>query len=368
MTRVPEFNPSRLTLARKRRGMTMTKLASKVGVELRSVSAYEKGEYRPEDENVDRLARTLAFPRTFFFGPDLDEPSPDVASFRALKRMTAAQRDTALGSGALALLLNSWVEKRFDLPRASLPDLSRERNPEAAAEQLRREWGLGELPMKNAVHLLESKGVRVFSLAIDATEVDAFSMWRQNTPYVFLNTSKSAEHSRFDAAHELGHLVLHRHGSPQGQDAEREANAFASAFLMPRSTVLAVSPIFTTVDRLIEMKKYWNVSVAALAYRMQTLGILSEWQYRTVAIEISQRGYRKKEPDPAQRETSQVFAKVAAALREDGISKGTIAAELDIPVQEIEQLVFGLLVTGVAATADGGKSSGRTRPKLYVVK
>src|ERR1700722_15291970 len=130
MTGFLEFNPSRLTLARKRRGMTKTKLASKIGVELRSMSAYENGEFRPEDENVDRLARTLAFPRSFFFGGDLDEPTPDVASFRALKRMTAAQRDTALGSGAMALLLNSWVEKRFDLPRASLPDLSRERNPE----------------------------------------------------------------------------------------------------------------------------------------------------------------------------------------------------------------------------------------------
>jgi hypothetical protein len=101
---------------------------------------------------------------------------------------------------------------------------------------------------------------------------------------------------------------------------------------------------------------------------MQTLGILSEWQYRTVAIEISQRGYRKKEPAPAQRESSQVFSKVSAALREDGISKGAIAAELDIPVQEIEQLVFGLLVTGVAGTAAGGKSTGRARPKLYFVQ
>jgi len=41
---------------------------------------------------------------------------------------------------------------------------------------------------------------------------------------------------------------------------------------MPRSMVLAVAPRFTTVDRLIELKKIWNVSVAALAYRMHTAG------------------------------------------------------------------------------------------------
>src|ERR1019366_9779137 len=173
----------------------------------------------------------------------------------------------------------------------------------------------------------ESRGVRVFSLAIDAAEVDAFSMWRQDAPFVFLNTAKSAEHGRFDGGHELGHLVMHRHGPPQGQDAEREANAFASAFLMPRSTVLAVAPRFTTVDRLIELKKIWNVSVAALAYRMHTLDVMSDWQYRNVAIELSQRGYRKTEPAPSPRETSQIFAKVAAALREDGIAKDAVAAE-----------------------------------------
>lgn len=90
---------------------------------------------------------------------------------------------------------------------------------------------------------------------VDAAEVDAFSMWRQSTPFVFLNTKKSAEHSRFDAAHELGHLVLHRHGSPQGREAEREANAFASAFLMPRASVLAYAPRMATIDHLIKLKK-----------------------------------------------------------------------------------------------------------------
>lgn len=368
MGEVP-FNPSRLRLARKRRGMTMTKLASKIGVELRSISGYENSEFGPDEQNVQRLASTLVFPREFFYGPDLDEPSPDAASFRALKRMTAGQRDSALGSGALALLLNSWIEQRFTLPSTALPDLGRERDPEAAAEQLRRIWGLGELPIKNVVHLLESKGVRVFSLAIDAAEVDAFSMWRQDTPFVFLNTAKSAEHGRFDGSHELGHLVLHRHGAPQGQNAEREANAFASAFLMPRSTVLALAPRFVTVDRLVELKKYWNVSVAALAYRMHVLGIMSDWQYRTVAIELSQRGYRTNEPMPSPRETSQVLAKVTAALREDGISKDDIATALNIPVQEIEQLVFGLLVTGITGDATIVASPPtRKRARLRVVK
>ena len=362
------YNPSRLLLARKRRGLTMTRLAALIGVEPRSISAYEKGEFNPDQERLNRIAKVLQFPASFFLGDDLDELSPDIASFRALSRMTAAQRDTALGAGAIALLLNTWIENRFDLPRAELPDLSREGTPEGAADSMRRLWGLGELPVKNTVHLLESKGVRVYSLAVDAAEVDAFSMWRQNTPFVFLNTMKSAEHSRFDAIHELGHLVLHRHGAPQGQEAEREANAFASAFLMPRASVLAVAPRLSTVDQLVKLKKYWTVSVAALAYRLHTVNILTDWHYRTLCIEIASRGYRRREPEESQRETSQILAKVFAALRNEKVSKTDIAKELRIPVDEIDQLVFGLAITGVAgASASDGSSRQRMRPMLRLV-
>lgn len=222
----------------------MTRLASLIGVDVRSVSAWENGEYQPDLDRVHDLAKALRFPVSFFFGDDLPQLASGGASFRAMSKMTASQRDMALGGGTIALLLNDWIEARFSLPDPDLPNLTHGLIPEAAADSVRRCWGLGELPVKNMVHLLESKGVRVFSLSVDALEVDAYSTWRGNTPFVFLNTKKSAEHSRFDAAHELGHLVLHRHGAPTGQVAEREAQAFASAFLMPRASVLANASTF----------------------------------------------------------------------------------------------------------------------------
>ncbi len=366
---VPEaFNPSRLTLARRRRGFTMTRLAELVGVDLRSVSAYEKrGEFNPEADKLTLIAKALRFPLSFFHGDDLEELSPDSASFRAMSKMTAAQRDMALGEGTLALLLSDWIGARFELPPVNLPNLSREGGAEAAADAIRRSWGLGELPVKNMVHLLESKGVRVFSLAIDAVEVDAFSMWHAKTPFVFLNTRKSSEHNRFDAAHELGHLVMHGHGAPQGQEAEREANAFASAFLMPRSSVLGNAPRLATVNHLVKLKKYWTVSVAALAFRLHTVGLLSDWHYRTLCMEIAKRGFRKREPEEAQRETSQVLAKVFAALRDEGIGKKEIAADLRVSSEEIEQLVFGLAITGLSNVAVPGPSLPRKQVNLRLV-
>jgi Zn-dependent peptidase ImmA (M78 family)/DNA-binding XRE family transcriptional regulator len=361
------FNPSRLRLARKRRGLTMTRLAELIGVEPRSISAYENGEFAPDAERRELLAKRLRFPESFFTGDDLEELSPDAASFRALSKMTAAKRDVALGAGTIALLLNDWIEERFELPKANLPDLSQEGGPEAAAAAIRQLWGLGELPVKNMVHLLESRGVRVFSLAIDAKEVDAFSMWHENTPFVFLNTMKSAEHSRFDAAHELGHLLLHRHGEPQGQEAEREAHSFAAAFLMPRGSVLAHAPKFATADHLVRLKKYWTVSVAALAYRLHAVEVLSEWHYRQIYIAIAKRGYRSREPEEAPRETSQVLAKVFAALRDESVAKRDIAAQLHITPEEIEQLVFGLALTGLSGAPGPQGATSRKRGQLRVV-
>jgi Zn-dependent peptidase ImmA (M78 family)/DNA-binding XRE family transcriptional regulator len=345
------FNPARLTVARKRRGFTKIELAGKIGVDLRSIVAYEAGTFAPRADTFDRIESVLGFGREFFYRNDLEELNPDGASFRAMSKMSTYKRDMALAQGAIAIDLCTWLEKRFVLPSANLPDLSREPTPEEAADSLRRYWGIGELPVKNMIHLLESKGVRVFSLSIDAREVDAFSMWRDATPFVFLNTQKTAEHSRFDAAHELGHLVLHRHAAPHGREAEREADAFASAFLMPRGSVLAHAPRFATLPVLIKLKKTWITSLAALTYRLHSVGALSDWNYRGLYIEIGKRGYRMTEPEEAPRETSQVLAKMFAALYEDGVTRADIAQELCIPVSELEQLVFGLVMTGI----EGGR-------------
>ncbi len=367
MSDVPEFNPKRLTLARRRRGLTKTKLASLLGVEVRSITAYENDEFRPEPERLQKLASVLRFPERFFAGDDLEEIAPDIVSFRSMSKMTAGQRDSALGAGAIALLLNDWIDERFDLPQAALPDLSQESSPEAAADTLRRLWGLGELPIKNMIHLLEARGVRVFSLSIDTAQLDAFSMWHADTPFVFLNTKKSCEHSRFDVGHELGHLVLHRHAGAKGQEAEREANAFASAFLMPRASVLANAPHMATVDQLARHKVYWTTSVAALAYRLHDVGLVTDWHYRMLCIEIAKRGYRKKEPNEAPHETSQVLAKIFSALREEGVTKTDIASTLAVHAEEIDQLVFGLAITALSSTPGAKASSIRQRPVLQVI-
>ena len=346
------FNPTRLDLARRRRGMTKKQLAEQLEVSTRMLNQYERGDSAPSDATMKKLAAVLRFPADFFFGDTVEEPSVAGVSFRALSAMTARQRDQAIGSASLAILLDDWITERFDLPTPDVPRFdSTTTDPELAAAGVREAWGLGERRVPNIVHLLERHGVRVFSLVQDCVEVDAFSFWRNGRPYVFLNSLKTPERSRMDAAHELGHLVMHTHGGPEGRQAETEAQAFGSAFLMPQRSVLADAPRSANVRQIIAAKKRWGVSAMNLTHRMHKLGLLSEWEARSAYIQLGQLGYRSGEPNGMPRETSQVLGKVFSAMREEGVSKRTISRDLGLPLDEINRAAFGLAV----AHGDGGE-------------
>jgi Zn-dependent peptidase ImmA (M78 family)/DNA-binding XRE family transcriptional regulator len=359
------FNPLRLSLARRRRKFTKKGLAEALGFDQKTIIRYESGEVEPPAESIEALTKALDFPERFFFGEDIDEPQAEAASFRSLSSMPARERDSALAAGALAFLLSDWIDDRFRLPQQDILDLKEGADPESAARMVRQKWDLGERPIKNIVHLLESKGVRVFSLAENTKTVDAFSMWRREQPFVFLNTTKTAERSRFDAAHELGHLVLHKHGGPQGGRAvEDEANQFASAFLMPEAEVRAKMPRVGFLNQIVEGKKYWKVSVAALNYRLHKLGITTDWQYRNFCIQIAER-FRISEPYSIDREVSIVWEKVLTQLRESGVTKQHIADELALPVFEVENLVFRL--TRMQSIDGRGIGGGKSIANLTVV-
>lgn len=337
------FNPRRLSLARKRRRLTGKRLADLAGLSAVTISRIENGENEPDEASVSALADALGYPVDFFFSDDPDELDTDAVSFRSLSKMSAKERDAAIGAGCLGIELSDWLDSQFNLPPAHIIDLSYEENPEVAARALRDFWGIGERPIANMLKLLEAKGIRVFSLSEATKTVDAFSFWRNERPFIFLNNYKTAEHSIFDSAHELCHLVMHRHaGTQSSRTAERDANLFASAFLMPENDVRSRMPSFIKVDLILKAKFRWRVSAMALAYRLHTLGLLSEWQYKSACIELGRRGYRTGEPGGLERETSTIWRKVLAQLWSERLTKQDIAGQLHLPPDELEGLIWGL--------------------------
>jgi Zn-dependent peptidase ImmA (M78 family)/transcriptional regulator with XRE-family HTH domain len=360
------FNQSRLKVARQRAALTRKELAKRIGVEPRAVTGFETGQYMPTADKVARIARTTGFPEKFFEEDDIELLSASGVSFRSMTKMTAKQRDAAVAAGSIAFVLNDWVDQKFDLVAPDVPDY-RDANPEAAALSLRQYWGLGERPIKNMVHLLESKGIRVFSLSENCVEVDAYSVWRGLRPFIFLNMGKSGERRRFDAAHELAHLVLHRHATPNGAEVEKEAHAFAGAFLMPTASMKAIGRVIPTLDYILQLKKKWIVSAAAMTLRLHEVGHLTYYHYNRLFVELSRKGFRTTEPFGVKPETSQVWQKVFADLRKDDRGVQFIADDLCLPSDEIVKLVFGLVMIGLPA---GGQPTGQRHigPNLRVVK
>ncbi len=366
-----EFNPSRLVLARKRRGLSKALLSEKSKVSNRSLGYYESGQITPSDETIQSLSETLQFPTSFFFESGVDEIECDSASFRSLSSMTASLRDTALASGTLAVSLENWISGQFDLPKLNLPKLNN-LDPETSAEILRVEWGIGQRPIRNIMHLAEANGIRVFSLPIDSASVDAFSVWHNKTPFIFLNPMKSGERGRMDVGHETGHLCMHRKGIPRSRQAELEADRFASAFLMPAKDVLANVPRNLTLNTIQKLKKRYKVSAIALVVRLRHLDVLTEWQYRSFCIELSQTGQRKKEKNGIPREDSQVLGKVFGVLRSEGISRNSIARKLCITPTELNSLIAGLIMSAVPERSDNNEFLDKSsefpdKPKLTLV-
>jgi Zn-dependent peptidase ImmA (M78 family) len=278
--------------------------------------------------------------------------------------------DAALASGAIAFMLDDWIAKAYNRPEPHLLDLQAV-DPHMAATLLRQHWRLGDKPIANMIHLLEANGVRVFSLAENTKEVDAFSLWRDDAPYVFLNRFKSSERSRYDAAHELAHLCLHKHGGANteyiGDSLEKEANAFAGAFLMPETDIRAICnrPLYSVND-LADYKKRWRVSAAALNYRLRELGMISEGKATSNYVEMSRRGWLKTEPNGIAREQSSVLQDIINDLIGQGITKTKIAGELMVPPSEIEALLFGL---ANMTTIDGAANpTPRRDVKLKIIK
>lgn len=364
------FNHSRLILARKRRGMSKAVLSDAAKLSLRTLGYYESGEVVPTEQAIQSLSDALKFPPEFFFGVDLEEIALDGASFRSLSSMTASLRDASLSAGALSVELSKWIAKRFDLPQPNIPQL-RHCEPETAAEILRTEWGIGQRPIKNAIHLAELHGVRVFSLPIDSASVDAFSVWQNNIPFIFLNPMKSGERGRMDVSHELGHLCMHLNGIPRSRQAELEADRFASAFLMPAQDVLANIPGAINLKVIHKLKSRWKVSASALIVRLRTLDVLTEWQYRTLFIDLSKADQRTKELNGIPRESSQVIGKVFEALRSEGVTRNTIARELKITSVELNSLISGLTLSAVVSndkvTTQSRDDEPQKRPLLRIV-
>lgn len=297
----PGFEPARLRLARELNQWSQTDVATRVAVTPAAIGQFESGTTRPSRETVESLARVLGVPSAFLGLPIVETHD---GFFRATRRTRVAHRRRARALAHIAHDLatgpNSERLPRVDVPFHPCPDLDAGRvEIEAIAAAVRREWGLPPGPVDNVVELLERHGVVVLRLPLETGDVDAFSLPFHDRPVVVLGADKDDRaRSRFDAAHELGHLVMHGERVWGMKQVEDQAHKFAAAFLMPAEDIGGQLPARADWQTFFGLKLHWQVSLAALLMRAKTLERMTEASYLTAVKAVSARGWRRREPVP----------------------------------------------------------------------
>ncbi|GAB5541404.1 MAG: XRE family transcriptional regulator [Sandaracinaceae bacterium] len=306
---LPAFQGIRLKEARTAREMTAASVAQRVGVTGPSVTNWEKGRAQPRAQARTALSRVLELPEHYFLRPP-SETAPESFRFRSLSAATKRARRAAEVKGRWLHEVVEFLGTELELPSVNLPDLDLPHDPnkltsediEKAAADTRAHWGLRDGPIPNVTRLLEANGIVVARFALNAAELSGLSsLSTEGRPYVILNIEKaSCVRSRFDAAHELGHLILHRTATPKPESAlhkkmELQAHRFAGAFIFPLSAVKDEVCSYS-LDSLVELKRRWKLSLGAQVYRLLNAGIIGTREQRNLHRQIGLRQWRTWEP------------------------------------------------------------------------
>jgi Zn-dependent peptidase ImmA (M78 family) len=241
------------------------------------------------------------------------------------------------------------LEETVSFPAARIPEatngVSTVRHAESAALAVRKVLRLTDAPVSNVIEMLEALGVVVVPINRGGRRVSAFSTWTGDRPFIFLNNHDENPRSRtrFDNSHELGHLVMHADTAPGDNGLEKQADRFASAFLLPKQPFLDECPSRLYWEHLIEIKRKWGVSLAAIVRRGYDLGRFSEATYRRAYVELNRRGWRRSEPaeDHLPSEQPELLARKMQAAELAGLGAPDLARELGVSVQDLDALISG---------------------------
>lgn len=338
--------------------MTQATLAQLVDRSKSTISKWEKGDQTPDAETLERLASVVNVrPSFFLLRPPEHGERPRF--FRSLASTTQAARKKAQArlrwAQDMSLALQEWVEfPRVDIPTCDKKDYRSisDTDIERIAEKCRRHWRMGDGPISDMILVLENAGAVVAFDELESAKMDGLSNWSDadDRPYVFLASDKSTcVRSRMDAAHELGHLVLHRYvdtttlnKKADFKEIERQAFKFASCFLMP-AKAFSSEVTFPSLDGLLALKERWKVSVAAMVMRCRDLGIIDEYYATKLFKNRSRRGWIKQEPMddvktlPVERPRL-LSRSIKLLIEESVLKRGVLLEELRISAGDVEEL------------------------------
>lgn len=342
--------PERIREAREARGLSGENLAEIIGVTRQAVAQFETGQASPGGETMSKIIAETGQPISFFTSMPARPGEPRSPFFRSLKRMELHHRRRIVRRMQWAGDIGMLLERFIALPALNLAEIEfdaengDEDDIERATEQLRDHWGLGRGPIRNLGATMEANGVLLVREPVRCQDMDAVSCWIGGRPIVLLSEEVvGGPRDLFNLAHELGHLVLHSDvevNSTNLDAIEKQANRFASAFLLPRET-FSREVLGSSVAYFKSLKARWGVAIAAMAYRSRDLGILSDNQFSYLFRQMNAQRIRKVEPldDAFSVNRPGVLAEGLRMLVEHGVyTRSQIEASLGLNLRDVEAI------------------------------
>ncbi|WP_140628383.1 XRE family transcriptional regulator [Methylibium rhizosphaerae] len=312
------FRKERLSQILAARRLTQVQLASMAGVSPATISKWRAGSQAPEREALERLAMVVNVTPEWFTRPAATKLTPplfrsNASAHVAARAMLEARLDWA--QDVAAALMEFVDYPAVNLPSRSFtdPEQITFEDIEVAACECRDRWRLGRTVVQDLMLAVEGAGVVVVREETGIAQIEGLSAWSEvlDRPVILLSADKdNGYRSRFDLAHELGHLVLHRHITrPTERDRhkllEQQAHRFAGAFLLPAETFAAEIRVPPTLDDLLLLKRRWGVSAAAIIMRLRALDLIDEDGALTLFKRRSARWGAKAEPGDGDRRPEQ---------------------------------------------------------------
>lgn len=306
---IAEFQADRLVQVLAARRLSQTQLATMVGVSPATISKWRSAQQTPEAEALQRLASVVNVAPEWFTRPLDSKVSKPL--FRSNASAHAAARAMLGTRVEWASEIVSRLEEYVDFPDIFLPTRSfsnideiSDSDIEDAALECRIKWGLGKNEIPDLALAAESNGIILIREETGIAQIEGLSAWSEQLgrPFVLLSADKgNSFRSRFDLAHEIGHLILHKNvefelNSTRYKLKESQAHKFASALLLPAEPLAEQIRLPVTLDSLLLIKQRYGISVAAIIMRLHSLKLISDEDKLNLFKRRSVRWGAKSEP------------------------------------------------------------------------
>lgn len=380
----PRILGQRLAEARKAKGITQEMAADYLGCSRPTLISIEKGDRPAKGEEIVKLAAYYGKPVHV-----LVNQSEPITDLQPHLRAVAEKRQAGSGLDQAIADLQQFAEDYRELERlvkaplrSRMPDersLANGRiNIVALAEDValeeRRRLGLGDQPIINLRSLLEwDVGLRIFySESLPSSVAGMYAYVTDLGCCILINRKHPAERRRFSMLHEYAHVIVDRDkpgidylSVPGRKPAnERFADAFATAFLMPATSIrrrvmeiVSMSNDFQVAD-LCRLAHAYFVSVEAMTLRLEYLDLIPKGSWEDMKeMKIPVREAKEELRLPSHPQSDALypgrykFLAVQAYVQEK-ISEGRLARLLRCDRVTAREIVWDCL-TSLEVGADG---------------